>query len=118
VSLVRTLTESFGSASDLYRKLKQKPRADSRSDHDDNGRREREKPRRKPLRSRRDSSSDSDQQRDRPRHVSWNLDFRKDGYSDSDDELIFTSSSQVLAEYHRGYRKIGEGFARGDCMLH
>jgi hypothetical protein len=43
---------------------------------------------------------------------------KKDEYSDSDEELICTSSSQVMAEYDRGYRRLGEGFARGDCMLY
>ena len=35
VSLVRTLTDSFGSASDLYRKLKRKAGAKDSDDEDD-----------------------------------------------------------------------------------
>jgi hypothetical protein len=116
VSLVRTLSESFRSASDLYRKLKRKSRADSHSS--DDGKDDREKRHRRPFRKRRDSGSGSDRERDHHRHVRWNLDVKKDDYSDNDEELISTSSSQVLAEYDRGYRKLGEGFARGDCMYY
>jgi hypothetical protein len=114
VSLVRTLTESFGSASDLYRKLKRKSKPDSHSSGDE--KEERHKRQRKPLRRRRNSSSESDHERSHRRpHVSWNLGSKKDDFSDSDEELVCTSSSQVLAEYDRGYRKLGEPFARGDC---
>jgi hypothetical protein len=42
--------------------------------------------------------------------------MKKDDFSDSEEELVRTSSSQVLAEYDRGYKKLGEPFARGDCM--
>ncbi|KAH5269742.1 hypothetical protein HBI71_059950 [Parastagonospora nodorum] len=113
VSLVRTLTESFGSARDLYRKLKPKSKSDSHSSDDE--KEEREKWHHRPFRRRRDSSPDSDRDRGR-RHVRWKLDARKEEYTDSDEELISTSSSQVLAEYDRGYRKLGEGFARGDLV--
>jgi hypothetical protein len=114
VSLVRTLSESFGSASDLYRKLKRKSKADSHSS--DDGKEDHEKKHRRPFRRRRGSDSDSGRERSHRRHVRWKLDAEKDEYSDSGEELISTSSSQILAEYDRGYRKLGEGFARGDCM--
>ncbi|KAH8710198.1 hypothetical protein GQ44DRAFT_436921 [Phaeosphaeriaceae sp. PMI808] len=116
VSLVRTLTESFGSASDLYRKLKQKSKSDSHSSSDKNV--QREKRRLRPMRKRRSSSSSSDSNQDQGhrRHISWNLGASKEDYSDSDEEAVCTSSSQVLAEYDRGYRKLGEGFARGDLV--
>src|SRR4051812_15414345 len=93
VSLVRTLTESFGSASDLYRKLKRKSKSGSHgSDDAEEDRKTRHFRRgRKP----RDSSSDSDRGRGRHRHMSWNGGSRQDEYSDSDEELICTSSSQV-----------------------
>lgn len=93
-SLVRTLTDSFGSASDLYQRLKRKS-----------------------------SPIDSDDEDDRF-HISMLSRRRRDsglGMSkkdkdacESEGELIFTSSAQVRAEYERGYRKIGESFARGD----
>ncbi|KAL5119541.1 hypothetical protein ACEQ8H_002606 [Pleosporales sp. CAS-2024a] len=113
VSLVRTLTETFGSASDLYRKLKRK-RSDSHSSDDEKG--NREKTHHRPVRKRRDSESDCDRERGRGRHISWSLGLKKDEDSDSDEEVISTSSSLVLAEYDRGYRKVGESFARGDLV--
>jgi hypothetical protein len=113
VSLVRTLTESFGSASDLYRKLKRKSKLESDSSNDAKDTQERR--RRGSLRKRRGSSSDSARERGGRRHTSWIV-GSKDDFSDSDEEIISTSSSQVLAEYDRGYRKLGEPFARGDCM--
>jgi hypothetical protein len=97
----------------LYRKLKRKAKADAPSSDDE----ERKKGRHKLIRRRHDSSSDSERERGRWHHnLSWNRGSKKDDYSDSDEELIVTSSSQVLAEYDRGYKKLGEGFARGDCM--
>jgi hypothetical protein len=95
---VRTLTESFGSASDLYRKLKHKSgKKDSVDDED-------EYHIQRPLhRRRRDSMFSSGK--------------RKGDYSDSEEELICTSSSQIRAEYERGYRKLGEPFARGDGLF-
>ncbi|KAH6877711.1 hypothetical protein J4E91_000668 [Alternaria rosae] len=99
VSLVRTLTESFGSASDLYRKLK---RRSGKKDSDDE---EDEYHTLRPWhRRRRDSMFGSEK--------------RKGDYSDSEEELICTSSSQIRAEYERGYRKLGEPFARGDVTTH
>ncbi|KAF1913891.1 hypothetical protein BDU57DRAFT_454979 [Ampelomyces quisqualis] len=106
VSLVRTLTESFGSASDLYRKLKRKSRPDSPSSDDAKG--DREKRRHKSFRRRRNSSSESDRGRGRRHRVSWGGGTKGVDYSDSDEESICTSSSQVLAEYDRGYQKLGE----------
>ncbi|KAF2856741.1 hypothetical protein T440DRAFT_484857 [Plenodomus tracheiphilus IPT5] len=107
-SLVRTLTDSFGSASDLYRKLKRK--SDSKG-HD--GGEESDSTR--PAHRRRDSGSDND--RPRRRSVRWNLDgLRKSEYLDSEEELICKSSVQVRAEYERGYRRLGEPFARGDLV--
>jgi hypothetical protein len=111
VSLVHTLTESFGSASDLYHKLKRKTRSKSSDDEDET----RRAPRRRLSHRRRDSSSDSDRGR-RHHHLRRRSNARKDDFSDSDEELIVTSSSQVRAEYERGYKKLGEPFARGDCM--
>ncbi|CAN9311352.1 unnamed protein product [Alternaria alternata] len=97
VSLVRTLTDSFGSASDLYRKLKRKAGAKDSDDEDDKFHIQIPSRRR-----RRDSMFGSGKS--------------KGDYSDSEEELIFTSSSQIRAEYERGYRKLGEPFARGDVL--
>ncbi|KAL6151138.1 hypothetical protein ACJBU6_10129 [Exserohilum turcicum] len=88
-SLVRTLTDSFGSASDLYRKLKRKSNPKDSDDEDD------KLFIRKSFHRRRDSGVGKDA-------------------CDSEEELIFTSSIQVRAEYDRGYKKHGELFARGD----
>ncbi|EUC47696.1 hypothetical protein COCMIDRAFT_89326 [Bipolaris oryzae ATCC 44560] len=93
-SLVRALTDTFGSASDLYQKLKRKS---SPRDSDDEdrfhismfGRR------------RRDSG--------------FGMSGSSKDLCESEGELIFTSSAQIRAEYDRGYRKIGESFARGDA---
>ncbi len=104
VSLVRTLTDLFGSASDLYRKLK------SRSYGIDDDDRDPKYPDRWHL-GRRHSSAGYE--RSRHRHVSWK-DLKKEE-PDSDEDLICSASVQVRAEYDRGYRRFGEGFARGDC---
>lgn len=114
VSLVRTLTESFGSAGDLYRKLKRKSKSDSQDS--DDAEEDRGKWRRTRSRYRRDSSSESDHKRGHHHHTSWNDDSKKEDYSDSDEESIRTSSSQVARVYDKGYQKLGEGFARGDRM--
>lgn len=113
---MRTLTESFGSACDLYHKLKRKSGSDSHSSDDEKGKDE--KRRRRSFIRDRDSSPDSDHERGRERRVKWSAAARKEDYSDSDEELIVTSSSRVLAEYDRGYRKLGENYARGDCMFY
>ncbi|KAH9868433.1 hypothetical protein J1614_007505 [Plenodomus biglobosus] len=107
VSLVRTLTDSFGSASDLYRKLKAKSDPKSRNGEGAESSR--------PASRRRDSGSETE--RPRRRSVKWNLDnLRKSEYIDSEEELICTSSIHVRAEYERGYRRLGEAFARGDLV--
>jgi hypothetical protein len=107
VSLVRTLTDAFGSAGDLYRKLKQGPESD---DEDDRSKGRRRRPPR-----RRDSPS-SDRERGLGRLLG-KKNKEKESDSDPDEQLISEASSQILAEYDRGYRKIGEPFARGDCKL-
>ncbi|RMZ72283.1 multidrug resistance fnx1 [Pyrenophora seminiperda CCB06] len=99
VSLVRTLTDSFGSVKDLYRKLKPKS-IQKDSDSDDDKHRFR-----RPFHSRRDSGFSMRKK-------------KEDEFSDSEEELICTSSVQVRAEYERGYRKLGEPFARGDTTTH
>lgn len=95
---MRTLTDSFGSASDLYRKLKRKAGAKDSESEDDEFHIQR------PLRRRRRDSL-------------FGSGKSKEDYSDSEEELICTSSSQIRAEYERGYRKLGEPFARGDGMF-
>jgi hypothetical protein len=107
VSLVRTLTDSFGSAGDLYRKLKQGPGSDDEDDRS-KGRR------RRPARRRDSSSSDREHGLGR---ILGNKNKEKENDSDPDEHLISEASSQILAEYDRGYRKVGEPFARGDCKL-
>jgi hypothetical protein len=99
-SLVSTLTDAFGSASDLYRKFK-------RSDE------EQEPNNYAPMRRRRDRSFDRD--RNHHTHIHWSAGRKDDDFSDSKEELVCTSSSQVRAEYERGYRKLGEPYAQGDC---
>ncbi|KAF1941566.1 hypothetical protein EJ02DRAFT_404367 [Clathrospora elynae] len=93
VSLVRTLTDSFGSASDLYRKLKRKAQPKSSDDEVE--------PHKRPHRL-----------LHRRRNSVFSPERRRTDYSDSEEELICTSSTQVRAEYDRGYRKLGEPFAR------
>ncbi|KAF2867900.1 hypothetical protein BDV95DRAFT_164798 [Massariosphaeria phaeospora] len=116
VSLVRTLTESFGSASDLYRTLKRKRKESDDTEH--------ESPeRRRPLIQRhRDSDSDHDirragrlQWRDKSKDRSRSRSKKRD-HSDSDGESIETSSSMVRAEYERGYHYLGDKFAQGDLI--
>ncbi|KAF1833828.1 hypothetical protein BDW02DRAFT_361449 [Decorospora gaudefroyi] len=95
VSLVHTLTDSFGSARDLYHKLKRKTHLKDSDDEDDSS-----NSFRRPLHKRHDSA--------------FGPGRRKEDCSDSEEELIRTSSSHIRAEYERGYRKLGEPFARGD----
>lgn len=105
VSLVRTLTESFGSANDLYRRLKRKNRPKDGDDGDEptfhilphN-------PLKRPLEKRHNLE----------KHIRWGSDVKRGDDSDKEEELISTSSNQVRVEYDRGYRKLGEPFARGD----
>lgn len=108
MSLVRTLAESFGSASELYRKLKRKSQSDSTDDEAD----ERGKRHHTSSRKRRKSSPDPSRERDRRHHISWD---RNGDQSDNDAEAIRKSESQVLAVYEHGYQELGEPYARGDC---
>jgi len=108
VSLVRTLTDSFGSASDLYRRLKRRsePKTEEGGQYPEPA---------QPDLGRRDSACDHD--RPRRRSVRWNMDHLMESkYVDSEEEIIRKSSYQIRAEYERGYRHLGESFARGDCM--
>jgi hypothetical protein len=41
---------------------------------------------------------------------------QREDFSDSEEKLICTSSTQVQKEYERGYQRLGEPFARGDVM--
>lgn len=91
---MRTLADSFGSARDLYKRLKRKSSSINSDDED-------EKFHISMLsRGRRDSEFGSSKNK---------------GRDDNESELIFTASVQIRAEYERGYRKLGESFARGDC---
>jgi len=94
VSLVHTIMNSFGSAHDLYKKVKRK--ADKTEEE---VQRLKEKERRK-SRSRGRHRRDSD-----------------DSDSDSDvDSIISESKSLVWQEYERGYGRIGRRFAVGDLI--
>lgn len=96
-SLVRALTDSFGSASDLYQKLKRKS---SPRDSDDEDR------------------FHINMLGHRRRDSGFSMSSRSKDLCESEGELIFTSSAQIRAEYERGYGKIGESFARGDGKFH
>ncbi|KAF2476423.1 uncharacterized protein BDR25DRAFT_65895 [Lindgomyces ingoldianus] len=113
VSLVHTLMDSFGSASDLYKKLKRK---EKRIEEDVEVLKERHgmSPRRR---------SDSDDSDERPdRHGGRSRRSRSRGsrrsadYSDSDEESMCTSGALVRQEYERGYRHLGQKFAVGDLI--
>lgn len=109
VSLVRTLTDSFGSASDLYRRLKRRsePKTEEGGQYPEPA---------QPDLGRRDSACDHD--RPRRRSVRWNMDHLMESkYVDSEEEIIRKSSYQIRAEYERGYRHLGESFARGDSVI-
>ncbi|UPX13670.1 uncharacterized protein EKO05_0004170 [Ascochyta rabiei] len=105
VSLIRVLTDTFGSSKDLYHKLKQKP--DSDDEHENM-----EDAKQSSSRGRQDSHSNLSEALGR--HVRWSLDRRDMHRSDSEDKLICTASSQVQTTYDHGYRKLGEVYARGD----
>ncbi|KAF1934248.1 uncharacterized protein M421DRAFT_97206 [Didymella exigua CBS 183.55] len=103
-SLIGVLTDVFGSAKDLYHKLKQQ----STCDDDD-------------ITQRDKHASNHDHRDSHPnilesvgRHVRWSLDQRARHYSDREDDLICNASAQVQTTYDRAYRKIGELYARGD----
>ena len=96
-SLVRVLTDAFGSAKDLYHRLKKKSHSDDK--HDD-------------LKDRRDSHSNIIESLGH--HVRWSFDQREKHQTDSEDELVCTASAQVKATYDRAYLKLGEPYASGD----
>ena len=96
-SLVRVLTDAFGSAKDLYHRLKKKSLSDDK--HDD-------------LKDRRDSHSTIIESLGH--HVRWSFDQREKHQTDSEDELVCTASAQVKATYDRAYLKLGEPYASGD----
>lgn len=113
VSLVSTLAKSFGSAGELYRKLKKKAKNTKKglkkdikqeleehlSEHEDFHRRD----------ARSEDGKDHHRWRSRSRSRR-----RRDESSDSDKESIERSYDLVRAEYDRGYHRIGEKFAVGD----
>ncbi|OCL01369.1 hypothetical protein AOQ84DRAFT_220367 [Glonium stellatum] len=96
VSLVHTLVDSFGSMSDLYRKLKKKEDKSFDSRYD------------LPDRRRREDDIEATYGRRRRR--------REDDYEDSDEESIYNSGSLIRQEYDRGYSRLGEQFAVGDLV--
>ncbi|ORY17423.1 hypothetical protein BCR34DRAFT_474833 [Clohesyomyces aquaticus] len=114
VSLVHTLMDSFGSASDLYKKLKRK---EKRIEEDVNILNERHgiPPRR------RSDDSDSDDYHDR-RSSTQGRRSRSRGarrsldYSDSDEESMCTSGAMVRQEYERGFQHLGQKYAMGDLI--
>lgn len=106
VSLVRVLTDAFGSAKDLYHRIKKKSNSDD--DHDD------AEYRHQSSQDRRDSHSNLTEALGH--HVRWGLDRRERHHSDSEDDIICTASPQVQTTYDHGYRKLGEPFARGDHL--
>ncbi|KAF2632539.1 hypothetical protein BU25DRAFT_382061 [Macroventuria anomochaeta] len=108
VLLIRVLTDGFGSAKDLYHRLKQK----SSSDDEQNEPRDTEHD---STRDRRDSHSNIIEALGR--HVRWSLDRRATHHSDSEDDLVCNASVQVQAIYDRAYRKLGEPYARGDDFV-
>ncbi|KAJ4384220.1 hypothetical protein N0V86_001067 [Didymella sp. IMI 355093] len=104
-SLIGVLTDAFGSAKDLYHKLKQQSTCD---DDDDKT----EKDKHDSNQDRRDSHSNIVESVGR--HVRWSLDQRIRHYSDREDELVCNASAQAQTAYDRAYRKLGESYARGD----
>ncbi|KAF1958606.1 hypothetical protein CC80DRAFT_15332 [Byssothecium circinans] len=126
VSLVRTLTEGFGSASDLYRKLKKKSKHAKKDikDHikeglEDHLQEDVDEHRRKHGRSKSTGHLEDDK---RAHHHHMHLGSRdrskrrRDDSRDSDVESIDTSSPLVRAEYEHGYRIIGDKYAVGDLI--
>lgn len=98
-SLVGVLTDAFGSAKDLYHRLKKQS-----SCEDDEEKAEKD--------DRRDSQSNIVESIGR--HVRWSLDQRTRHYSDREDELVCSASAQVQATHDRAYGKLGLPYARGD----
>ncbi|KAF2643138.1 hypothetical protein P280DRAFT_467214 [Massarina eburnea CBS 473.64] len=110
VSLVRTLTDSFGSASELYRKLKKKSKH-VKEDIKGHIEGDEDHHHRKYGRSRSKGRASSEDERSRSRGKKGRYDSH-----DSDAESIDTSSPLVRAEYDYGYRFIGERYAVGDLI--
>ncbi|KAF2501552.1 hypothetical protein BU16DRAFT_522510 [Lophium mytilinum] len=109
VSLVRLITDTFGSTSDLYRKLKKKQeevKGDVEELKEKHG-----------IWSRHDSG-DEDSSRVSRRSRSRSRRHRKDrDYNyDSDEESIDTSRSLIEREYERGYHHLRHKFAVGDII--
>jgi hypothetical protein len=111
VSLVHTLMDSFGSASELYRKLKDehKPKAEP-SDSDEHKHRHPSS-----LRRQRDSSSDSHSSGHIRKKLNKSRIRKRVHYDDGDEESIHSSRAVVRAEYDHGYKRLGDKFAVGDC---
>ena len=87
--------DSFGSMSDLYRKLRKKEEKTAENRYDLIDRR------------RRDDDIEATYGRRRRR--------RENDYEDSDEESIYSSGSLVRQEYDRGFNRLGDQFAVGDC---
>ncbi|KAF1974303.1 hypothetical protein BU23DRAFT_598368 [Bimuria novae-zelandiae CBS 107.79] len=114
VSLISTLAKSFGSAGDLYRKLKRKTKNNKKGLEEDikqeieehlpeHGHTDHREPRYEEDRHRRWQS------RSRSRH-------RRDQSCDSGKESIEHAYELVRAEYDHGYHHIGEKYAVGDLI--
>ncbi|KAF2653940.1 hypothetical protein K491DRAFT_494692 [Lophiostoma macrostomum CBS 122681] len=109
-SLLGTLSETFGSATNLYRKLRRKIHKSEQYDGSLHT---------KSSRRRRDSSSDSDALHKallRQRGRTSSTTRKRDDVSDSDEEVIAEDSAVVHAEYQHGYDRFGEQFAVGDLL--
>ncbi|KAF3040304.1 hypothetical protein E8E12_007017 [Didymella heteroderae] len=104
-SLIGVLTDVFGSAKDLYHRLKKQSSCDDDEETAEKGEHGINE-------GRRDSHSNIIGSIGR--HVRWSLDQRTRHYSDREDELVCNASAQVQATYDRAYRRLGEAFARGD----
>lgn len=104
-SLVGVLTEVFGSAKDLYHRLKKQS---SRDDDEEKG----EKYQHGSNEDRQDSHSNIIESIGR--HVRWSLDQRTRHYSHREDELVCSASAQVQATYDSAYGKLGVPYAHGD----
>lgn len=130
VSLVRTLTATFASASKVYRELKKsrglrdrigdiKHRFDDHKREDSSDKDDDDDSDDKRRRRRRDSHSDDDRgHRHRARWESRSRSrsrMKRDASTDGGALSIDSSSALVRAEYDRGYKALGEKFAIGDC---
>ncbi|KAJ4985301.1 hypothetical protein SVAN01_09246 [Stagonosporopsis vannaccii] len=106
-SLVSVLTDVFGSAKDLYHKLKQKSGSDGALDEGQDTRH---------INIQQSRGSRSNIIESVGRHVRWSLDRRAKHQSDSEDDLVCSASLQVQSTYDRAYCKLGEPYARGDDL--